>query len=291
VYVPQAAKRHLRGLPAGAPWFCCVSFGGPHPPYDTPEPYASLYRPERIPPPESRMHNADEVRGLLGELFRSRKGNLDLSLAEILALKGNYAGAITLIDEQIGELLSAVEARGEVDNTLIIFTSDHGEMDGDQGLFGKNNPLDPAAKVPLIVLPPGRTMEAGSASTAFVELMDVGATIADYAGAKLPGLSNARSLRAVLDGKSKVHRAFAVSEFDEHYVLVTPKWKTEFNDRLRPMLLLDRQNDPDEQHDLSQEPGVRAVLGELTDLLKSFLEQTPPQDGVFSKKRRKQRRE
>ena len=69
VYVPQAAKRYLGDLPAGAPWFCWVSFGGPHPPYDTPEPYASLYNPKDVPPAAPRMNDAGEVRDCFTKCF------------------------------------------------------------------------------------------------------------------------------------------------------------------------------------------------------------------------------
>jgi arylsulfatase len=288
VYVPQAAKHYLSGLPEGGPWFCCVSFGGPHPPYDTPEPYASLYRPEEIPPPTPRMRDADEVRGLLHNAFSGGRRSPDLSPHEVSVVRASYAGAVTLIDEQIGDVLSAVEARGEIDNTLIIFTSDHGEMDGDQRLFGKRTALDPAAKVPLIVMPPGSGTHG--ISTALVELMDVGATVADYAGAHLPALSNARSLRSLLEGRTKEHRDFALSELEEHHIVVTPRWKAEFNRRLRPTLLLDRQNDPHELYDLSRESSTEAVRAELAELLAAFLERTPPREDVFQKKERKRNR-
>jgi len=284
VYVPQAAKRYLGGLPKDAPWFCCVSFGGPHPPYDTPEPYASLYDPAKIPPPAPRMHDVDEEHGRLRKMFHKRRHSPDLSPSEIAVLRAYYAGAISLIDEQIGELLSAIEARGELDNTLIVFTSDHGEMDGDQGLFGKANGLDGAAKVPLIVVPPGRGSKAGTASAALVELMDAGATIADYAGAEFPQISNAISLRAMLEGKKENHRDFVVSEFDEHYVLVTPEWKCEFDEELKSELLLDRINDPGELNDLSRDSDTRRVRKDLANLLKTFLKQTPPREHVFRTK-------
>jgi choline-sulfatase len=290
VYVPQAAKQYLSDLSGDAPWFCCVSFGGPHPPYDVPEPYASLYKPREIPPSAPRMHDPEDTRGLLHGVFHSRRHSPDLSPAEVHAVRASYAGAITLIDGQIGELLAAIEARGELDNTLIFFTSDHGEMDGDQGLFGKANSLDPAAKIPLIVVPPGATRQASSTSVALVELMDIGATVADYAGADVPALSNARSLRSLLEGGTKDHRDFAVSEFEEYHIVVTPQWKAEFNQRHRATLLLDRQNDPGELNDLSRDPETKAVRAELTDLLETFLAQTPPREDVFRKKERKKRR-
>ena len=66
-------------------------------------------------------------------------------------LRADYAGNVTLIDDQIGDILRCVEARGEIDRTLIAFVSDHGEMNGDYGLIYKQNFLDPAARVPFII--------------------------------------------------------------------------------------------------------------------------------------------
>jgi arylsulfatase A-like enzyme len=279
VYVPQRAKRHLESLGKEKPWFCWVSFGGPHPPYDTPEPYASLYKPKDIPDPLPRMKNADDTRGLLKKIFHTRRGSPDLSPAEMRAARADYAGAITLIDEQIGELLAAVEARGETGNTLVVFTSDHGEMDGDHGTFGKSNGLDGALRVPLIVAPPGGA--SGKRSEALVELMDVGATLVDYVGEARPKMSNARSLKPVLDGKADVHRGFAVSEFEEHHILVTPRWKAEFNKRGKTTLLIDRVNDPQEQEDLSRDRERRPAAAALARMLEKFLSETPPYDGAL----------
>lgn len=281
VYVPQQAKKYLGSLKGNAPWFCWLSFGGPHPPYDTPEPYASLYPLKDVPAPLPRMKNADDARGLVKETLHSRRLSPDLTKREIAALRADYAGAVTLIDEQIGEVLAAVEARGELDNTLVIFTSDHGEMNGDHGAFGKSNPLDGALRIPLIVVPPKAARgNGGTRSDALLELMDVGATIADYAGGKLPRKSNARSLRPVLEGGRNRIREFAVSEFEEFHVMVTPRWKVEFNKRLRPTLLIDRENDPGELNDLSRDRGLKPVVAGLAETFEAFLAETPPLENV-----------
>jgi choline-sulfatase len=287
VYVPQQAKKYLRALKGSDPWFCWVSFGGPHPPYDTPEPYASLYSDRDFPAPLPRMKNADDARGLVKETLHSKRLSPDLTRNEVAALRADYAGAITLIDEQIGELLAAVKERGEADNTLVIFTSDHGEMNGDHGAFGKSNPLDGALRIPLIVVPPrGGRRRGGMRSDALVELMDVGATIVDYVDGKLPRKSNARSLRPVLEGGKNRIREFAVSEFEEFHVMVTDRWKVEVNKRLRPTLLIDRLNDPGELIDLSRDRSLKPVIAELAETFEVFLSETPSYDGVALARRR-----
>jgi choline-sulfatase len=291
VYVPQSAKRYLESLEKGSPWFCWISFGGPHPPRDTPEPYASMYDPNDIPPPLPRMRNADSVRGLVRETFRSGRRGADLSPRQVRAIRADYAGNVSLIDDQIGDVLAAVEARGELDDTVVIFAADHGEMNGDQGAYGKANPFDGSMRIPLIVAPPKSTGPAGAAvCDALVELMDIGATIVDFAGGRAPPLSNARSLRPLVERRDGAFRDFAISEFHEHYVVVTQDWKAEFNERMRPMLLIDRRNDPDEQFDLSRARDMRPILDRLASTLESFLASTPVCEGVTVSKRRKKPR-
>jgi len=285
VYVPQQAIKYLRALDAGDPWFCWVSFGGPHPPYDTPEPYASMYAPNDIPPPLPRMTNADDARGLVKESLHSKRLSPDLNNRQVAKLRADYAGAITLIDEQIGELLATVKARGELDDTLVIFTSDHGEMNGDHGAFGKSTSLDGALRIPLIVVPPKAEKTAsGERSGALVELMDVGATIVDYAGAKLPRKSEARSLKSVLEGV-RTFREFSVSEFENQHVMVTARWKAEFNKRMKAILLIDRKNDPGETVDLSRDRSMKQVIADLTETFERFLAHTPEVQGVALKRK------
>ena len=158
VYVGQCAKRYLEEYDRKEPWFCWVSFGGPHEPWDTPEPYASMYEPDAMPAPISRAaDDHDRPRGWLDDFMERRSPQLDPG--DEAAMRANYAGNVTLIDYQIGEVLEAVEKRGELDRTIIAFTSDHGEMNGDWGLIYKMNFLSGSVSVPLIVRTPETSME------------------------------------------------------------------------------------------------------------------------------------
>jgi arylsulfatase A-like enzyme len=100
--------------------------------------------------------------------------------------------------------LDAVRQRGELDNTVVVFTSDHGEMLGDHDLWGKSCPFTPSVKVPLVVAAPGA--RPGLRSDALISLIDIAATFLDYAGvAKLPDME-CRSLRPLLEGRTATHR-------------------------------------------------------------------------------------
>jgi choline-sulfatase len=276
VYVGRRAASYLANLNDPQPWFCWVSFGGPHEPWDAPEPYASLYTQPDIGTPIPRLRGHEQVRGLLRRAFDSAYYSPPLEPGEVRSLRANYAGNVTLIDEQIGTILEVVRRRGELDRTLVVFTSDHGEMNGDQGLLYKANFLDPVVQVPLIIRPPFHGAEGGRLEMRVVaELMDVGATILDYAGGSLTGPSHARSLRPLLDGMVTVHREFAVSEFLGHTAIVDDRWKIEFEPDDRPALLFDRTTDPLEQVNLAGDSRCAGVIAELKDRLTAFRAATP----------------
>lgn len=278
VYTGQAACRHLETRRQKAPWFCWVSFGGPHEPWDAPEPYASMYPLSEVPNPIPRTKSPANPGGLLNRAFNSREHSPPLTPTDALEMRANYAGKVSLIDNQVGQLIKIVEDRGELANTLIIFTSDHGEMNGDHGLIYKSNFLDPAVKVPLIVRPPASANDATMMPrvvNALVELMDVGATIIDYSEADYPPLSHAKSFRSLIEDPTGAFRNFTVSEFANYYAIVTERWKAEFNSQMKPTLLVDRKFDHLEQNDRSEESAMRPILQELEATLASFLETTP----------------
>ncbi|MFP6644588.1 MAG: sulfatase-like hydrolase/transferase [Candidatus Latescibacterota bacterium] len=138
VYVGQRAQQYLTAYDRSEPWCCWVSFGGPHEPWDTPEPHASSYDPVDMPAPAPLPDWTREEGRPRGYLHQRLASAPDLDPGDISAMRANYAGNVTLIDEQIGGILETIEARGELDNTVIVFTSDHGELNGDFGLIYKS---------------------------------------------------------------------------------------------------------------------------------------------------------
>jgi arylsulfatase len=275
-YVGRQAARYLEDLDDPRPWFCWVSFGGPHEPWDAPEPYASLYAGTDIGPSIPRLREPERVRGLLRQAFDSEYYSPPLASDEVRAMWTNYAGNVTLIDDQIGKILEVVRRRGEIDRTLIVFTSDHGEMNGDQGLLYKANFLDPVIQVPLIVRPPlGGTSTESRELNVIAELMDVGATLVDYAGGRFDAQSQARSLRPLIEDPSKQHRKLAVTEFLGHTAIVDQSWKIEFAPDGRPALLFDRIEDPLEQVNLADDRRYASVVAGLGERLTAFRAATP----------------
>ena len=256
VYVGQQAKQYLQNYDREEPWCCWVSFGGPHEPWDTPEPYASMYDPEQMPPAVPRPPVGERPRGHLDRLMQ--RMNPKFESGEIGRLRANYAGNVTLIDDQIGEILDAIEARGELDNTVIVHTSDHGEMNGDYGLIYKGNFLNGAVRIPLLVRTPDST-NAGSICDSPVEWIDIGPTLVEAAGGELEHRQFGKSLCPVLTNPEVTHRDFAISEIQGEIMLLNQEWKAVLNANGEVYLLFDVENDPNETENLAGRPEVADV--------------------------------
>jgi arylsulfatase len=246
VYVGQQASAWLRDYADSRPWMCWVSFSGPHEPWDCPEPYASRFDPATMPAPlvASRKSGTNRPRGL----FDERK-DLSIPPETVARLRADYAGKLALIDDQVGELLQVLEERGELEDTVVAMVSDHGEMNGDFGMVYKQNFLDPSARIPFLLRGPG--IPAGRVLDDPVELMDMGATLVDLAGAKRVPRSHARSLMRTLRGKRERHRGAALCEYRGEIMVVTPEWKMALNKAGAPYLLYDLAADPHETRNLA----------------------------------------
>ncbi|MBT4097904.1 MAG: sulfatase-like hydrolase/transferase [Gemmatimonadetes bacterium] len=250
-YVGEGANAYLRDYDGDQPWCCWVSFGGPHEPWDTPDEFARRYDPDQmpasIPLPEWASHPGDRPLGALDKRLAQRPA---LDPQDVAAMRANYAGNVELIDDQIGQILATLESRGDLDNTLIIFTSDHGEMNGDFGLIYKSQLLNSAVRVPLIVRPPKGAIESqGAINDSPAEWMDVGATLCEMGGTRAVGFS-----QSLLPGTADVthhHRTGAISEMNGEVMWLDVDHKAVLNTDGEVYLLFDRHSDPDEQDNLA----------------------------------------
>lgn len=255
-YVGARAVEYLSAYDRAEPWCCWVSFGGPHEPWDAPEPYHSMYAPTDMAAALPRMRDSHpRPRGALDRRFETSPA---LSPEDVAALRADYAGNVTLIDEQIGRILGAIEARGELENTFIIFTSDHGEMNGDHGLIYKQQMLDSAVRVPLIACGPG--VEArGAVSQTVVEMHDVGATIMEAVDAA-PGYKHAaRALQPQFHDPAAPGRGDAFAEIAGEIMLFDGRWKTVLNQSGEVYLLFDQAEDPTEQINRAGDPACEDI--------------------------------
>jgi len=175
------------------PFFLFCSFVKPHPPYDPPEPYASLYADADFPVPVAR-----EEEFTTRPLFVRSRMDRDLVAdpARLQGMKAKYGGLVTMLDAAIGDIVSALEETGVLDNTMIVFTSDHGEFLGDHYLRNKTLFYEASAAIPLIMA--GPDILEGQVSPALTGHVDLLPTLLDFAGIDLPGRREGESLRPVL---------------------------------------------------------------------------------------------
>ena len=277
VYVGQQAKQYLQNYDRQKPWCCWVSFGGPHEPWDTPEPYASMYDPNDMPPPIPRPSVGDRPRGYLDN--KMDQMNPKFEAGEVGKLRADYAGNVTLIDAQIGEILEAIADRGELENTVIVHCSDHGEMNGDYGLIYKSNFLNGAVRVPLLVRTPETVKNAaeGLVCESPIEWIDIGPTLVELAGGEIKHRQFGKSLCPVLDDTEATHREFAISEISGEIMLLNQEWKIAINKERQPYLLFNVQDDPNETNNLAGLPKMKEVETELRLQILDHLSQTQTQ--------------
>ena len=190
------------------PWLMSVNIFDPHSPFDPPQEYLDRYDPAALPDPlwSDKDPQAHERLGRV-----DGAASIDLGRAkEVIAA---YYAMIELIDDNVGRMLSALEESGQRENTLVIFTSDHGELAGDHQLVGKGCRFyECLVRVPLICSWPGQ-ISAGAVSDALVELVDIAPTLLELVGVTAPARMQGRSLWPLLTGAATGHRDFVRSEY------------------------------------------------------------------------------
>lgn len=228
-WIGRNALNLLRRAPAGKPWFLQVNFTGPHNPWDVTADMASWYRGAEFPPP-------------VGANGVPRQANH--------AVRANYAAMIENIDRWVGRLLEAVRKRGEEEETLVVFSSDHGEMLGDHGRWGKLVPYHGSLAVPLVIAGPGVT--PNRIHTGPATILDLPATFLDLAGAAPLRGGESRSLRPLLESAGERTR--------DHVFSALNGWRLVFDGRYKLIegvgadtLLFDLHDDPAETRNRAQE--------------------------------------
>lgn len=181
------------------PWMIQCDFDGPHPPFQLPVEYARMYDPDKIQKPCSFD---DDPTGKAPAHARARRDQLPLPWGdEWRQLIAHYGGYVTMLDAFTGEILETLERLGMADNTVVIFTSDHGELVGAHGAVTKYSQMyDEVLHIPMIARWPGRTTP-GSIETSFTSHVDLLPTFADLSGAPLPEGIHGRSWAPVLRGE------------------------------------------------------------------------------------------
>jgi len=210
-----------------APFSITCSFHFPHAPMLPPEPYYSMYPAHDMVPPVSI---SDPMENSPYRTANGRLGNPEYADPEkIKYMISNYYGLVREIDDWLGKILGTLDKHGLTDKTLVIFTSDHGEMLGAHGLREKNVFYEESAHIPLMIRYPD-AIKPNTRVKGYVSLVDLFATILDYLNVKAHK-SDGKSLRDLMEGADTAHGQYVVTEWDyrgdieSNYMLVKDGWK------------------------------------------------------------------
>jgi len=186
---------------------------------------------------------------------------------------------VTMIDDQIGQLLAALERQGYLENAVVIFTSDHGDCLGDHGHIQKWTMYEAITRTPLIVWAPGR-FEGGRTLDGLCQQMDIAPVIMELAGVETPASWEAESLMPALRGEAWQGRPHVFCEHPRDPILTGTEWMTMVRDREWKLVhyvdspegeLYDLAADPGEHHNLWNDPSCAARKEELVGVLRDWL--------------------
>ena len=265
------------------PWLAHVSYIKPHWPYIVPAPYHNMYNETHVPPPlrhEVELEDPQDVFGAYQGNKIAQAFQKDEVRKKVIPA---YMGLIKQCDDQLGRILDHLEKRGQMDNTMIVLTSDHGDYLGDHWLGEKDLFHEQSAKIPLIIYDPREHADStrGTVCDALVESIDLAATFVDAAGGTVPDhILEGRSLMPWLRGEAPNWREFVISEYDYSVTPMSVQLGLEPRDArlfmvfdgryklmhaeggFRPMLF-DLSEDPNEFHDLAKGKSHRQEIERL----------------------------
>jgi arylsulfatase len=284
-WVADRSIEFLRSRDRNRPFLLWSSFIHPHPPFSPPVPWNKLYRAPSMPlpkvPPDAENFWTHINR--VQNRYKYRDAGIDENLLRVM--KAYYYGCVSFIDYNVGRILQALEQTGELENTLIVYTSDHGEFLGDYHCFGKRSFLKSAANIPLIVRFPER-FASGQTCTAPVSLVDILPTFLSAAGIGTDGLAldgiDLAEIARQPQARPAVFGHFQGNIEDDSggpdrynqavYMALTERWKYIYSAAENREFLFDRRVDPEETRNRAETLGyqehTRALRATLIDQLR-----------------------
>jgi len=270
----DAAIEFLSGYAEGArrsPFFVYVSFTAPHDPRTPPGEYLTMYHSEEMPLPSDYMP--------LHPFHNGWMTGRDEQLAPwprppdvVRSQLAEYYGMISHMDAEIGRILTCLRDNGLLENTLVVFASDHGLSLGSHGLMGKQNLYEHSMKAPLVFSGPG--IPGSGERDALCYLFDVGPTILQMAGVDVPVEMEGKSLEGVISGDEQGVRTSLFTTYETYQRAVRDRrWKLIRYPQLHYSQLFDLKHDPYELNNLAEDPEYRTKTGEMINLLLKWQEQ------------------
>lgn len=278
-FVSGLAQMWLDTYTGNEPFFLQIGIPGPHPPYDPTQEFLDMYADAELPEPilsDEDIATQPTALKVLRDQHLAVDHDAVVHLAEptreqTRRQRQHYFANVSMIDAQMGKLIEAVTRRGVLDDTIIIFTSDHGDSLNDHGHSQKWSMYEHSVRVPAIVWAPGRVAE-GRAVDDLVSLFDFAPTVLDMAGVPVPDWMEAQSLMPYLRGEECEPRRYVFSEHAGDRIFSGTTFMTMIRSRRHKLVhfvdsdegqLFDMDDDPTEVNNLWSNPAHQAVKQEL----------------------------
>jgi len=276
-------------------FFLAVGLFRPHTPFVAPKKYFDMYPLDTIVVPEIPEGYLETLPAPARKSVQRKKDQINLAddLAR-QAIRAYYA-SITFADAQVGKILDGLEASGLAENTVVVFTSDHGYHMGEHGHWQKTTLFENAARVPLIISAPGAKAKGGVAGTP-AEMVDFYPTLAELCGLEPPAYLSGVSLAAALDDATAMPRDSALTQYQNGYSLRTVRYRyTEWGDKgIEGVELYDHETDPSEMKNLAAEKDHAETVAALAVRLRQRVKEaaTAPKgvDQIIFENRRRVKR-
>ena len=268
------------------PFFLAVGFYRPHTPYVAPEvPYFGYYPQDEMPVPLGiEASRAKVPPAALGSYTREQDKLTDESRREVIQ---SYYASISFMDAQVGRVVAALDRLGLADQTVIVFTSDHGYHMGEHGLWQKMSLFEESARVPMLIVAPGVAAGGGVVESP-VSQLDLYPTLAELCGIETPGNLQGQSLVPMLTDPQASGRGWALTQVTRRgggdrffgYSIRTQRWRyTEWDEGRQGRELYDHDADPREQTNLALRPEHADTVRELSTELRAAVDATFPESG------------
>jgi choline-sulfatase len=273
------------------PWVMCASFVTPHYPLIVPARYYELYDPASLEPPRLRQPHELSPHPVVAGIRRFFNYDDHFDARTRMVAKASYYGLCSFLDDHIGHVLQALDDSGQASNTIVIYTSDHGEMAGNHGMWTKCNMYEESVAIPMILAGPG--VPAGGTTDQPASLIDLYPTIMDITGigadeldATLPGVS-LRSLALSKGGErpvlSEYHDGGSITGM---FMLRHGDWKYVYYPGYPPQLFNELE-DPFEAQDLGTDPGYGPIRAELEAVLRALVDPDHASERAFEAQERR----
>ncbi|EIJ40768.1 arylsulfatase A family protein [Galbibacter orientalis DSM 19592] len=252
------------------PFFAYVSFNSPHVPRQTAQNYYDLYPIENITLPPSVKDNS-----LLNPNVRYQYAPNPLQLKTMLERVQQNNAMVTHMDKQIGDILKSLKDKGIYDNTIIVFTSDHGINFGENGVAGKVCLYEPSVTAPLIIRAPN--LEAGTTISERVYLQDIFPTLFDLLNLKMNYHTDFQSLIPLIEKKDKARKSIYLAMFDDQRGIISKNDKLIIYPKTGDLELYNLKNNPWETKNLVTKITSKSTIRELLKQLRMWQEKTKDQ--------------